>query len=370
MTVVVMLLDNHHGPDRRVDMEVEMLNAAGARVRVVAWDRRDDERRAAADGEPWAGAPVELVRVREPAPPVGGLASIGRTLRFSARVFRSRRRLLEGAGVIVAHDLYLLPLGRALSAAGCLPLVYDAHEEFAAMEAGRYPGWLLRLVTRVETRLARRAALVVVPGETRAPRWQAAGIEPLVLPNMGRRVERLRPSGHDWDLAYVGGLSEKRRLDVLVELARQRPDLRVAVAGEGRSETWLAQASAALPNLEFHGETSVPDEVLSRARAIYYGLDSTHPYTAKSCPNTVYQAVRVGRPLLYFGGGEIERFLRRFRVGMRVEADPGAVAEALDSIRGGLDGWEFDEAWDDLERQRSAGAFAARVLASARAATR
>jgi hypothetical protein len=37
---VVMLLDNHHGVDRRIRMESSLLLAAGADVRVIAWDRR------------------------------------------------------------------------------------------------------------------------------------------------------------------------------------------------------------------------------------------------------------------------------------------------------------------------------------------
>src|SRR4051794_16679611 len=339
---VGMLLDNHHGPDRRVDMEVEMLHGAGADVRVVAWDRRPAERQEAERDEPWAGEPVELVRISHPAPAVGGLTSIRRVMALGRRVWRARRKLLAGARVLVVHDLYLLPLGVALSLRTGLPLVYDAHEEFALMEGERYPRWVLKLVTAVETLLARRAALVVVPGHTRRPRWERVGMRPLVVPNLGRRVEPLRDGKDEWDLAYCGGLAEVRRTDLLVSLARERPDIRIAVAGNGRATDELAEAAAALPNLEFHGEISTPDEFLARARTIYYGLDPNHPYAPASCPNTIYQAIRVGRPVLYFGGGEIENFLARFRVGLRLEPDTGALADAVDRVRGGEDGWEFE----------------------------
>jgi Glycosyl transferase 4-like domain/Glycosyl transferases group 1 len=359
-----MLLDNHHGPDRRIDMEVEMLREAGAEVRVIAWDRRPPDARAAAAGSPWRGAPVDLVRIPLAAPPTGGLAAIRRAATFSARVWRAHRRLLRGAQVIVANDLYLLPLGWALSLRTGLPLVYDAHEEFAAMEGGRYPDWLLRAVTLVETLMARRAAVVVVPGETRVPRWRQAGIDPVVLPNVGRRVARLDPPEPVWDLAYVGGLEGTRRLDLLVELARARPDLRIAVAGEGRYEDMVTQAASELTNFEFHGETSAPDDFLARSRAIYYGMEPSHPYTPKACPNTLYQAVRVGRPIVYFGGGEIERFLDSFRVGMEVDPDPRALASAIDRLPECA--WQFDEAWGRLEENRASGAYAHAVLEAAR----
>jgi len=220
-------------------------------------------------------------------------------------------------------------------------------------------------VTAVETLLARRAALVVVPGRTRVRRWEAAGIRPIVLPNMGRRVARLGGSDPEWDLAYCGGLAEVRRLDLLVALARTRPDLRIAVAGNGRGADVVEREAAALPNLEFHGEITAPDEFLARARTIYYGLDPAHPYAPKSCPNTIYQAVRVGRPVVYFGGGEIEHFLDEFRVGLRVEPEPAALADAVDRVRGGEDGWDFDAAWRRLEHERAAGAYAHKVLSLA-----
>jgi Glycosyl transferase 4-like domain/Glycosyl transferases group 1 len=363
--LLVMLVDNHHGPDRRVDMEVEMLAEAGVSTRVVAWDRRPEAPAVPQDPADWPGAPVELVRVHVPAPAVGGASSILRAARFGVRVWRARRRLLAGADALMAHDIYLLPIAWALSVRTGLPLVYDAHEEFAPMEAGRYPDWLLGLVTRLETAMARRARLVVVPGQSRVGRWERVGIHPAVVPNMGRRVARLGPVEPAVDLAYCGGLSEKRRLDLLVDVARARPDLRVAIAGEGRSQDWLAAAAAELPNLEFVGETSQPDEFLARSRAVYYGLDPAHPYAAKACPNTIYQAVRVGRPLLSLAVGEADRFLEEFRVGLRIAPDPASLAEAVDRVRAGEDAWEFDAAWERLERERDAGTFARRLREAA-----
>ncbi|MCW2967229.1 MAG: hypothetical protein JWM71_1001, partial [Solirubrobacteraceae bacterium] len=50
---VTMLLDNHYGPDRRVERETELLSAAGHEIDILAWDRRPD----GADEElrtPWA----------------------------------------------------------------------------------------------------------------------------------------------------------------------------------------------------------------------------------------------------------------------------------------------------------------------------
>jgi hypothetical protein len=132
----------------------------------------------------------------------------------------------------------------------------------------------------------------------------------------------------------------------------------VAVAGEGRAQDWIADAASELPNLEFAGETSTPDEFLARARAVYYGLDPEHSYAPKSCPNTLYQAVRVGRPLIHLGGGEIERFNEHFRVGLQIDPGADSLAAALDRLPELEPLWEFDAAWKRLEDDRAAGRYA------------
>ena len=98
-----------------------------------------------------------------------------------------------------------------------------------------------------------------------------------------------------YDVAYCGHLAEIRRVDLLIEAARLSPQLRVVIAGEGRTSTRIAREASALPNVNFVGWTDRPDEVLASARVVYYGLDPAWPYAAKACPNTLYQAIRLHR---------------------------------------------------------------------------
>ena len=347
---VVMLLDNHHGPDPRVAFELELLREAGVPTTVIAWDRRS-ERRA-------TESPRDVVRIRVPAPPGGGRRSLVASWRFGARVWRERRRLLGRAALLIVHDVYLLPLGWTLSRLLNKPFIYDAHEEYARMEAGRYPPWALRFVTAVETRLARGALAVVVPGASRTPRWRGVlARPPIVLPNL---VRRDRPARGDvaieWDLVYVGTVSEGRRLDILVELARVRPDLRIGIAGRGRSVEYLTRAAEKLPNLHFLGWRSDADELLAAARAIYYGLDPKHPYSDAACPNTLYQALIHRKPLIFFCAGEPAALAREFRIGLRCEASPGALSAAVDRVAT-TTGWQFDEAWEAVWQRAEAESF-------------
>ena len=67
---VVMLLDNHYGPDRRVKLESEILMARGMRVRIVSWDRRTiaDGSGEQASADDLDNNEPEIIRLSEPAP--------------------------------------------------------------------------------------------------------------------------------------------------------------------------------------------------------------------------------------------------------------------------------------------------------------
>jgi hypothetical protein len=355
---IVMLLDNHYGPDRRVHREIELLADAEVGTTILGWDRRARP----ADSQPTLPADARLVRVHVPAPPGGGLRTLRSLVRFAARVSLEHGRELAEADVLVVHDIYLLPLAVALQLRYRKPLIYDAHEDFARMEASRLPRGLLTVINAFESTLARRAALIVVPGEVRMPRWHAAGFRNLVVvPNTGPSAAR-HENGADptpvWDLVYCGLLDATRRLDLLVELARRRPDLRIAVAGSGRAEHSVAAAAEELPNFDFLGWTPEPQRVLAQAHAIYYGLDPADSYSELACPNNLYQAVSARRPLIFFCGGEPAALNERHRIGLRIEATVEDLESAVQRVHSGSDSWEFAGAEYALQMSNAGGEYA------------
>jgi glycosyltransferase involved in cell wall biosynthesis len=357
---VAMLLDNHHGPDFRIEFEAGLLANQGLRTRVIAWDRR-----ALPNGdEPESRA--EVIRINVPAPSGGGRHSLAAMVEFGRRVWVRRHELFDGVSVLIVHDVFLLPLGWALSRRLRIPFVYDAHEEYARMEAGRYPRWFLQTVSAIEGRLARSASVVVVPGRARLPRWNGVlEHQPVVLSNLVGRYQR--PAGDQppvWDLLYVGTLGDVRRLDLLIELARLRPDLRIGVAGRGRSAEMVARAAEELPNLTFLGWSPDANVLFQRTRAIYYGLDPQHPYSEAVCPNTLYHALRNRRPLIFFCGGEMGQLASEFRIGIRTEPAATALAAAVDEV-GTISDWQFDDAWEAVWERGDTAAFVDAVQAAA-----
>lgn len=346
-------------------MESKLLDQAGVMVRVVAWDRRSDS--VDVDSISSRESHADLVRINVPAPSGGGKRTFTAMLAFARSVWRRRHELTGDADVLVVHDVYLLALGWVISVAMRRPLVYDAHEDYAAMEGLRYPAWWLRLVTAAEERLARRAVVIVVPGRTRCARWEDNGFRtPVVLRNLG--LGRGRAQGDPerrWDVAYCGTLADVRRLDVLIDAARMQSTLRVVIAGRGRGENEVREAAAELDNVEYIGWHNDADQLVEQSRSVYYGLDPDHPYAEKACPNTLYDALRLRRPLLYFCGGEVADIASRFRIGIRCEPTPDALLAAVASLAEPSDAWQFDEAWSELTGEDATRAYVEAIMSAA-----
>jgi glycosyltransferase involved in cell wall biosynthesis len=151
-----------------------------------------------------------------------------------------------------------------------------------------------------------------------------------------------------------GLLAEQRRPDLVLEVAARRPDLRFVITGGGRLEGTVSEAAAALPNVDFLGWVTDVDAVLAASRVVLYGQDPGVPYSDIACPNTLYQSIRLRRPLVYYCAGEPEAVSRRFRIGVRCEPTAPALEDAIDTALLS-DGWQYDEAW----RTISTGAGAA-----------
>jgi hypothetical protein len=359
---VSMLLDNHYEPDHRVAFEIELLREAGISAKVVAWDRRtppsQDKQEPPGD---------ELVRLPVPAPSGGGWRTLVALTRFARKVWRDRTKLFEGVSLLVVHDVYLLPLGWVLARKLNLPFIYDAHEDFQRAEVGTYPRFLRRMAATAEGRLAQSAVAVVVPGSSRTERWRGVirGV-PIVVPNFVQR-EQATTSGDsaDWDLLYIGTVSDARRPDLLIDLARIRPDLRIAIAGDGRSATAVMEAAPDLPNLTYLGWRSDADSLFERTRSIYYGLDPSHPYSEVACPNTLYHALRHRKPLIFFCGGEPAEVASEFRIGIRCSPSTADLARAVDAALAGSD-WQFDAAWKTTWKSADLEEFVEAIASAAR----
>jgi hypothetical protein len=107
------------------------------------------------------------------------------------------------------------------------------------------------------------------------------------------------------------------------------------------------------------------DALFARARSIYYGLDPSHPYSDVACPNTLYQALRHRKPLVFFCGGEPAALASEFRIGIRCAPTAKDLAIAVETALAERS-WEFDAAWHAVWRRADLGRVGDTIAAAAR----
>lgn len=351
-----ILLAVAYDPDPRVRREARALAAAGHEVRVVAWDRDGTRPTLEMDG----GIRIERVAIRSRWG--RGVTQVAFFLRLAiAYLGRVRARRPDAI-----HAVDLPMLGSALAIrpfAGRPLLVYDAFEIYSVMAAGILPRRVVAAIRWLETRLPRRADLVIAPGEIRQRWFARAGIGSVVVPNWieppaqepsrANAREQLGLPPDRFLVAYVGGLLPVRDLDALLRRADRRPDDVIAFAGRGGEADRIAEAAAQRENVHFLGWLRDPAPLLAAADALFYSLRPDHAYAALAAPNNLYTTIAYAVPLVYRRQGELEILGERHRLGFAFDDDAGLDAglDALHdpavngAIRAGLRSIRGDYAW-------------------------
>lgn len=355
-----MLVTNAHRPDVRVQREALALAEAGHPVRVVAWDRAGElAPRETRDG-------VEVVRVgaaRGEAAGYGrGLAAFGRGLpgywRAAARVEAAAATAGRPADVLHAHDLDTLPLAlwlaRGRGGAQSRPVVFDAHEHYPdyAVQKPSAPRGTDVVLRAVERRLVRRAAAVVTVGPSLAGHYEALGAARVEVVGNWQDPDRFRFADDELDaeraalglggfegvvVVYGGSLGPNRAVVELVEAARDRPDVRVVIAGDGVQRDAVAAACAAASNATYLGR--VDDARNRRLKAlgdvVWRVVRTTvgMPGSRWAAPNNLYEALASGSAFVATRTGDIPAVVDAEGCGVLVDdATPASLAASLDAV--------------------------------------
>jgi glycosyltransferase involved in cell wall biosynthesis len=114
-------------------------------------------------------------------------------------------------------------------------------------------------------------------------------------------------------IVYAGNIGLAQRLDVLVEVGANLPDVHVSIAGEGndypRIKNLIEERGS--DNITLLGSIS-RDEVLElykTADILFAQLEATF---SSAVPSKLYEYLSTGLPIVYGGVGEAARFLENF----------------------------------------------------------
>jgi L-malate glycosyltransferase len=297
----------------------------------------------------------------DPAPPARGLWEVAEDEEDGLPTLRVRRRRLP----VPKHALALSVAGaraalRRLRARGFVPEIVHAHV-FAAgavarLAAGRgvplvvsehYSGIARGQVRGFElhrARFAYRAADLVAPVSgvlERAVTALAPHARIRVIPN-AVDLDRFhppapgeRPDGPPWRLLLVGALTPVKgiptALAALAELARERPDVVLEIAGDGplRAECEaLAAGLGVAGRVRFLGRLE-RDAVAARMRASHVLVSASE---WENLPGNQLEALASGLPVVATRVGGVPELIDE-RAGALVSAgDPAALAAALADV--------------------------------------
>lgn len=344
MARVTMLLSNAFRPDPRVAREAQALADAGRQVTIVCWDRE-------------AKYPVrevvgnyQIERTQNVQTVYGaGARQILHTPRFWRAAAKRVQKIQPN--VIHCHDLDTLPAGWWLKRRTGAKLVYDAHEDYPAMMSLYLPGPMVRMLSWLERYLLHRVDYTITASTVFADKLRALGVAPvstignyqslfpfdaLTEAEVAAVRADLGLQSDDLALVYIGGFSRNRQLLPLIEAAKDLPDVRVFLWGDGHQRDRVAAAAAQVPNVEYLGWLPAEDVPLYTCAAdvIYYCLLPDYPGAVYNAPNTLSNAMAAGRPIIANDVGDLGRIVHQNSCGVLLpEVTPGTIRQAVETLR-------------------------------------
>lgn len=309
---VLMLVSNGCAPDPRVEKEAQWLSAHGWNVTVLAWDRAANLPRE----ENTKG--FDIIRFARRSRPGSGFRQAAGFAAFWwwAAITVVRRRMRPA--IVHCHDLDMYMPARLISWIRRRPLVFDAHEIYAEMQATRMPRAAVGILRKLESRAIRKASRVVVVGESMRDYFNAIRDDLVVIGNWQEPVpdsesvrhavrSRLGIPREAFVIAYLGGLSSVKNLDLLIEAINADPDLFAIVAGAGDQEAKLRGAAERQPRLKFVGFTTDPAPYYHAADALYYLFAEGFDYARFSSSNALGMSFAYAKPLVTERSGDTGR---------------------------------------------------------------
>jgi glycosyltransferase involved in cell wall biosynthesis len=326
---VLMMVTNGFRPDPRVAKEAEALASEGYDVTVLAWDRENKF----PDRSDYKGASIERVRT--------GWAGSMLTFALFYPLFFARgllRALRKDVDIVHSHDFDTLPLGFLVSWFKRVPLVFDAHENYAQMIAIDLPGWIPRLVERMEGALTRRAAVVITVSEVHAAHMRPNARNGVVLVenciDIPRDIPLPKFENRDLVLLYVGTLEPMRYIEESIAVSKGIDHCVYRIAGWGRLED-VVKKEADGKKVQFLGFLQHPVMLREMASCdvVVCLLDPSNKNYVGNSPTKIYEAMAVGVPVLTSGGTTSGDLVSKTGCGLVIDWSEEEFRKAIEEFR-------------------------------------
>lgn len=320
---IVMLLDNAFKPDLRVLKEASCLEENGYNITIFAWDRECTLVKA----EKKDGISIERIRTKSNSS--HGLKQLFCLFIFYLKIFP--KLIKSKSHCIYCHDLLMLPMGVVISLIKKNKLIYDAHEIYWIMESDKYNIYILKLIDFFERGLLIFIDCLITVSEQRASYYNKFYHKPIYI--VGNYYKPITITNKEQNyvkselgipenkpiISYIGGLSLKRDIGLLIDYAFYNKNIVVLIAGDGYWRHYIKESIDKLNNLIYLGWVSDPVKYYSASDIIYYVLSENHEYNYWCAPNNLYLSIALKIPIIVNRVGETCKIVEQNKIGFCLE---------------------------------------------------
>jgi glycosyltransferase involved in cell wall biosynthesis len=299
-----------------------------------------------------AGHEVYLVATNTEEKKVSGVQILSVNVEYSGRISRMlktsknvyKRVLKVDADIYHFHDPELLRFGLKLKRKG-KKVIYDAHEDVPRQIMAKYwiPKLFRKLISvcfeRYENYVAKRLSAIVV--STPHIRDRFIKINPITIdvcnyPLVNELMEPSRWEDKKNEICYVGGISEVRGINQLMDSLVYTPEIRLNLAGSFSNEILEKQirAKEKWNKVEFYGYVG-REELLSIFERSKVGMVTLLPTPnhMESLPIKMFEYMSAGIPVICSNFPLWEEIVRSNKCGICVDPkDPEGIATAIEYL--------------------------------------
>jgi len=246
--------------------------------------------------------------------------------------------LYRNIDVVHSHDFDTLPLAFIISWLRRIPLVFDAHENYACMISIDVPHIVPRIVLRIENILTRRADLVITVSEVHATHMIPNARHGVILVenciNMPTDIPEPIFEGQELKLLYVGTLEPMRYIIESIDVTRTVNDCIYKVAGWGRLEEEVRKR-ADDKQIQFLGFLQHKDMLKEMASCdvVICLLDPSNRNYIGNSPTKIYEAMSLGIPVLTTEGTTSGDLVNSEGCGLVIEWSENNYRKAIEVFR-------------------------------------
>lgn len=337
--------------DPRVYKEAKSLVKHGHNVTVVCWPRRIEN---LPEWEDYEG--IKIRRVTHKLAPKE-VSILIRGMQFQ----KLKRKMVNTIvhlkpEVIHCHDLETLPIGIKVKKKLRIPLIYDSHEDWPALESAQSRMW--GFVTKILERWYLRNVDVVVTisenlankkfrryGQRTIVVFNTRPLNELIQKYNKNKKQELRNmlglDANDFVVGYIGALSKHRGLDVLIHSLKYIPSKHVKVLIVGGLKDEISPLENFAKGCGVEDRVYLTGKVPYKEVMPYFGildvgviLFQPLPNHFIAVPNKLFEYMGAGVPLIVSNFPEMGRIVKEGRCGITVDpTQPKEIAKAIMSLK-------------------------------------